>query len=288
MQSLDIEAIEIDLLLEAAYRRYGYDFRSYRRASIERRLRRFLSTSGIESLSDITSRILYDEELFGQLVQYLSIPVTEMFRDPFVYRTFRRDVVPLLRTHPHLKIWHAGCATGEEVYSLAILLKEEGLYDRATIYATDFNDTALERAQEAIYPLEKIQAFTRNHQAAGGKRSFGDYYHARYEAAVLDPELKKRVTFANHNLATDAVFGEMHVIFCRNVLIYFDRELQDRAVRLFADSLVHGGVLCLGTKEDLKFIPSGRDFELLHKDEKIYKIDTRRRVAVADSGSDGV
>jgi chemotaxis protein methyltransferase CheR len=251
MEESQIEEIEVGLLLEAIHRRFGYDFRSYARASVERRVRQFLANTDCERIAEMIPRLLRDADFSTALVQNFSISVTEMFRDPEVYRLLRQRVVPLLKTYPHVKVWHAGCATGEEVYSLAILLREEGLYDKATIYGTDFNDTALEQARDGIYPADKIKAFTRNYQRAGGRGSFSRYYHASYDAAVMDPALKKRLTFANHNLVTDGVFGEMHLIFCRNVLIYFDKELQERALGLFTESLVRGGFLCLGSKESL-------------------------------------
>ncbi len=266
-----IENIEIDLLLEAIFRRYGYDFRSYSKASIERRTRLFMSGTGCASISEMIPKILHDQDFFSRLVQYYSVAVTEMFRDPSVYLAIRKNVVPLLRTWPHFKIWHAGCATGEEVYSLATVLKEEGLYDRATIYATDFNDENLQRAREGVYDIGKMKEATRNYQQAGGKVSFSEYYHARYgNAAICDP-LKERITFANHNLAVDGAFGEMHLIFCRNVLIYFNRELQNRALELFTESLVNGGFLCLGAKEDLKFSSVSSRYEVVDGKSKIYK-----------------
>ncbi|MBI5556593.1 MAG: protein-glutamate O-methyltransferase CheR [Deltaproteobacteria bacterium] len=271
MKTNEIEHIEIDLLLEAIYRRYGYDFRSYARASIERRIRQFLSGSGCASVSEMIPKVLHDEEFFTRLARYFSISVTEMFRDPLVYRAVREKVVPLLRTWPHVKIWHAGCATGEEVYSLAIVLKEEGLYERATIYATDFSDVALERAREGIYETAKLREATRNYQQAGGKASFSEYYHARYEAAAMDGSLKERVVFSSHNLASDSVFGEMHLVFCRNVFIYFKRDLQHRALGLFTESLVHGGFLCLGAKEDLRFTDFRDRYEIVDDKARIYK-----------------
>jgi chemotaxis protein methyltransferase CheR len=271
MNNAKIEPIEIDLLLEAIFRRYGYDFRSYARASIERRIRQFMSGAGCASVSEMIPKVLHDKEFFSRLARYFSISVTEMFRDPFVYRAVREKVVPLLRTWPHFKIWHAGCATGEEIYSLAIVLKEEGVYDRATIYATDFNDEALERAREGLYEVGKMKEATRNYQQAGGKVPFSEYYHARYDAAAMDGSLKERITFANHNLAVDEAFGEMHLVFCRNVLIYFNRELQNRALRLFTESLVHGGFLCLGTKEDLQFTDVSNWYEVVNGKAKIYK-----------------
>ncbi|HCC54889.1 MAG TPA: chemotaxis protein CheR [Desulfobulbaceae bacterium] len=271
MNDAKIEMIEIDLLLETIFQRYGYDFRSYARASIERRIRQFLAGSRCSSISEMIPKILHDEEFFSNLVQYFSISVTEIFRDPLVYRAVREKVLPLLKTWPHVKIWHAGCATGEEVYSLAIVLKEEEVYDRATIYATDFNDESLDRAREGVYALGKLKDATKNYQQTGGKASFSEYYHAHYDAAAMDGSLKERITFANHNLAVDAAFGEMHLIFCRNVLIYFNRELQNRVLELFTDSLVHGGFLCLGTKEDLQFSEVSNLYELVDAKAKIYK-----------------
>jgi chemotaxis protein methyltransferase CheR len=266
-----IERIELDLLLEAVYRRYGYDFRSYARASIRRRTRLFLSKLGYASVSEIIPMILRDRELFNRLAHYFSIAVTEMFRDPFVYKAVRNKVIPVLRTWPHFKIWHAGCATGEEVYSLAIVLKEEGVYERATIYATDFNDEALEQGREGIFEIGKLQEATRNYQQAGGKASLGEYYHARYDAAAMDSALKERIVFSGHNLASDSVFGDMHLVFCRNVLIYFNRELQNRALGLFTESLVHGGFLCLGTKEDLQFSNASGSYDIVDDEARIYK-----------------
>jgi chemotaxis protein methyltransferase CheR len=271
MNEAEIEPIEIDLLLEAIYRRYGYDFRSYARASIERRTRLFLSKLGCASISEMIPMILRDRELFSRLARYFSIAVTEIFRDPFVYASVRNNVIPMLRTWPHFKIWHAGCATGEEVYSLAIVLKEEGVYDRATIYATDFNDEALERARQGIFEIGKLQEATRNYQQAGGKASLGQYYHAQYDAVAMDSALRQRMVFSGHNLAADSVFGDMHLIFCRNVLIYFNRELQDRALGLFTESLVHGGFLCLGTKEDLQFSNFSLWYDIADAKARIYK-----------------
>ncbi len=270
-KTTDLESIEIDLLLEAIFRRYGYDFRSYARASIERRIRLFLSSSGCSDISEMIPKLLHDNEFFSKLVRYFSVSVTEMFRDPSVYRSLRENVIPMLKTWPHIKIWLAGCATGEEVYSLAILLKEEGLYERATIYATDFSDEALERAREGIYEPAKLQDATRNYQQAGGKCSFSEYYQARYDAAVINAALRERVVFSSHNLAMDGVFGEMHLIFCRNVLIYFNRELQNRALNLFTESLVHGGYLCLGTKETLQFTDVSHCFDTVDSKARIYK-----------------
>ena len=275
MKDIEIEAMEIDMLLEAVYQRYGYDFRSYARASIERRTKQFLSGTGCASVSEMIPKVMHDEEFFTKLARYFSISVTEMFRDPFVYSVVREKVVPLLRTWPHVKVWCAGCATGEEVYSLAIVLKEEGIYDRTTLYATDFNDEALEKSREGVYDIEKLQEATRNYQQAGGKASFSEYYHARYGAAAMDAALKERIVFSSHNLASDSVFGEMHLVFCRNVLIYFNRELQNRALGLFTESLVHGGFLCLGTKEDVQFTDVSDRYDVVDDKARIYRKSER-------------
>lgn len=267
----NLERIEIDLLLEAVFRRYGYDFRSYARASMDRRVRLFMTDSGCDRVSALIPLLLHDRDAFSAFARRVSVTVTEMFRDPFVYRALREKVVPWLRTWPHFKIWHAGCATGEEVYSLAILLKEEGIYDRATIYATDFNDDSLDHAREGVYPVGAIKDATANYLEAGGKATFSDYYHSRYDAVAIEASLKERVTFANHNLAVDGTFGEMNLILCRNVMIYFDRDLQDRAMGLFADSLVHGGILCVGTKEDVRFSSLQDHFLAMDSKAKLFQ-----------------
>ena len=270
-EDVQTENIEVDLLLDAIFQRYGYDFRFYARASIERRIMLFMSSTGYTSVSEMIPMVLSDKAFFSRMIRYFSVPVTEMFRDPQVYLAVREKVIPLLRTWSHIKIWHAGCATGEEVYSLAIILKEEGLYDRATIYATDFNDEVLERARAGVFEAESMKDATRNYQLAGGTTSFSEYYHARYGKAAMDGSLKERITFTNHNLAVDEVFGEIHLIFSRNVLIYFNRDLQNRAMRLFTESLVHGGFLCLGTKEDIKFTNVNKLFEEVDRKHRIFK-----------------
>jgi chemotaxis protein methyltransferase CheR len=271
MNDASIEPIAIDLLLEAVFRRYGYDFRSYARASIERRTMQFMTESGCASVAEMIPKVLHDQEYFWRLARCYAISVTEMFRDPFVYRAIRETVVPMLRTGPNFKIWIAGCATGEEVYSLAIVLKEEGVYDRATLYATDFNDEVLERARDGVYETSAMKAATQNYQQAGGKASFSEYYHARYDAVVMDRSLKERVAFANHDLTGNEGFGEMHLVFCRNVLIYFNRELQNRVLGLFTESLVHGGFLCLGTTEDTEFTDVGNRYRVVDGDAKLFK-----------------
>ncbi len=271
MEILDVRQIEIDLLLEAIYQRYGYDFRQYSQASIQRRLLHHLAKTEFQTISDLIPGILHDETVFTSLVLDLSVTVTEMFRDPWFYLALRRKIIPFLKTFPFINVWHAGCATGEEAYSLAILLKEEGLYDRARIYATDFNDTVLEKARARIYSLERIKEYSRNYQKAGGQRSLADYYRASYQSVILDASLQDNITFANHNLATDGVFSEMHLILCRNVLIYFDRTLQNRVLSVFRDSLCYNGFLCLGSKETIQFSSVREDFAEFAAKEKMYQ-----------------
>ena len=253
MNKLDIENIEIDLFLEAIYRRYGYDFRNYARASINRRVRHLQEKTQSKSISQMTEKLLYDESFFSEIALGFSITVTEMFRDPTFYLSLRKNVIPFLKTFPYIKVWHAGCASGEEVYSLAILFKEEGLYERTTIYATDYNDMALEKAAKGVYAIDRIKSYSSNYIASGGMSSLSDYFYAEYDSVIMDSELRRNITFANHNLAIDGVFSEMHLILCRNVVIYFNKDLQERAYGLFEDSLVFGGFLCLGAKESIDF-----------------------------------
>ena len=271
MYETDIEEIATDLLLEAMYRRYGYDFRNYARASVQRRIRNFQEVHKIKSVADLIPRILTEEPLFLALAGQFSIMVTEMFRDPGFFMAVRQKIVPFLKTFARPRIWHAGCATGEEVYSTVILLQEEGLYPGVTVFATDFNDNALSAAKEGIYALDDIQQYTRNYQQAGGKQSFGEYYHADYGRAVMNSNLKTNITFANHNLVTDHVFSEVHLIFCRNVLIYFNTALQNRVLTLFKDSLADGGYLCLGSNESLFFSEVEKDFTVVDERQKIYR-----------------
>lgn len=271
MDIKQIEDIELELLLEGIFKRYGYDFRNYSRASIKRRVKHFLAKSGHENISGILSKILYDHAFFQKLLEDFSVTVTEMFRDPDVYGFLRNQVLPFLKTYPFLKIWHAGCASGEEVYSLAILLQEEGLYDRTTIYATDFNETVLEKARQGIYPIDQVKKYIDNYRTAGGLCSLNDYFEAHYESVIMSQALKKNITFARHNLVTDQVFGEMHLILCRNVLIYFNRDLQENVFNLFNDSLVRGGFLCLGKKESLQFSKTYELYEPQDKTMQIYR-----------------
>lgn len=271
-ERVDIETVELDLLLEAIQRTCGYDFRQYARASIRRRLTQVMAQTGLTNLAEAIPRVLHDESFLDQAVKALSITVTEVFRDPQFYLTLRQEVVPALEPLDTLKIWHAGCATGEEVYSLAILLKEEGLYDRARIYATDFNANALHTAREGIYPVEAIKKGTRNYLAAGGQGSFSDYYHNEYGSAKMGESLKENISFFHHNLATDGIFGDVDLILCRNVMIYFDRELKSRVFSLFEDTLNTGGFLCLGSKESLEFSDVRQAFDDVAPLEKIYRL----------------
>ena len=245
----DLERIEIDVLLEAIYRRYGFDFREYAYASLKRRLWRRIHAEQLASISGLQERVLHDSGCMERLLLDLSINVTAMFRDPSFYVAFREKVVPLLRTYPFVRIWNAGCSTGEETYSLAILLKEEGLYDRTRIYATDINETVLDRARAGVFPLDKMREYTQNYIKAGGQRAFSEYYLAKYDGAQFQRSLVDNVVFAQHNLVSDRSFNEFHVIVCRNVMIYFDRALQDKVHGLFYESLVTFGVLALGAKE---------------------------------------
>jgi len=271
MRSEQIESIEIDVLLEGIFRRWGYDFRNYAHASLKRRLEHRLALSKLTHISDLLPKVLHDAKFFELLLGDLSITVTEMFRDPRVYAALREHVFPVLRTYPFLKIWHAGCATGEEVYSMAILLQEEGLYGRSQIYATDYNNHSLEVARRGVYPLEDIRAYTANYNAAGGEAAFSDYYHAKYGSAKMNESLKENITFAHHNLVADGAFGEMNLILCRNVMIYFDKTLQDRVLSLFRDSLCHRGYLCLGTKETIDYSCVRDCFETVSDGDRIFR-----------------
>jgi len=265
------EDIEVDLVCEAIYQRYGFDFRHYARSSLRRRLSRQVHDEGLSSLSALQERVLRDEACMERLLLTLSINVTSMFRDPAFYKALRTEVAPLLRTYPDVRVWIAGCSTGEEVYSTAIVLKEEGLYEKSRIYATDMNEVVLERARRAIYPLDQMRAYTEGYQRSGAKASFSTYYQASHDHAVFDRRLGERVVFSRHNLATDASFNEFQLILCRNVMIYFDRDLQSRAVGLFRDSLCTFGVLGLGKNESLRFSPHATAFEPLVGDQKLYR-----------------
>ena len=266
-----LERLEIELLLEGVFRHYGFDFRSYAYASLRRRVWKRIEAEGLATVSALQDRVLHDPDAMNQLLLDLSVNVTAMFRDPSFHAAFRRLVVPMLRTYPFIRVWHAGCSTGEEVYSMAILLQEEGLYDRARIYATDINEVVLQRARAGIFPLEKMQEYTENYIRAGGTRSFSEYYTAMYDGALFNSSLTRNVVFSQHNLVTDGSFSEFHVILCRNVMIYFDRELQNRVHDLFYQSLVQLGILCLGNKETIRFTRYEERYEALDLKEKIYR-----------------
>ena len=266
-----VESLEIDLVVNAIVERYGYDFRDYARASLKRRLINRVKASELSYISELVPRVLHDKSFFAALLKELSITVTDLFRDPSFYGALREHVLPRLRTYPFFKIWHAGCATGEEVYSMAIMLEEAGLYDRAQIYGTDFNNLALDTAREAAYPLERLRQGTANYNKSCGNASLADYFQVDGESVRLREELKRNITFANHNLAVDSVFGEMHVVICRNVVIYFNRSLQDRVFRQFTDSLCPRGFLGLGSKETLEMSAENAKYEAVVSSERIYQ-----------------
>jgi chemotaxis protein methyltransferase CheR len=267
----ELERIEIDLLLEGVYRHYGIDFRGYALGSLKRRLAKRMKDEGAPTLSALQDKVLHDGAAMERLLIALSISVTSMFRDPTFYSAFRTKVVPLLRTYPFIRLWNAGCATGEETFSIAIALEEEGLLDRARIYATDFNAGVVDRAKAGEFPLAKMKSYTENYLAAGGKKEFSRYYTADGAVARFTPSLLDNVVFARHNLASDGSFNEFHGILCRNVLIYFGRTLQERVHELFHDSLVNFGVLGLGHKETIRFTPLEHCYEPIDAREKLYR-----------------
>lgn len=265
------QTLEVNLLLEAICLKYGYDFREYSIGPVRRSILRQLSTSGLGSVSQMQHEVIHDRRFFDALLNKLSINVTEMFRDPPFFRALREVVLPPLGAQPHLKIWHAGCATGEEVYSLAILLKEIGLYDKTRIFATDINDVALRQARMGIYPIGRMKLYTANYHHCGGVESFADYYSACYHSAIMSRSLKENIVFAHHDLVTDGVFGEMNIVICRNVLVYFSRPLQTRVLALFRDSLCDRGMLCLGPAESVCLSDCRDDFTTLIEKQKIYR-----------------
>jgi chemotaxis protein methyltransferase CheR len=269
---VDIEDIEVQLFVRAMQLRHGYDFSEYAPASLKRRVQQLVRTHGVASISELNSRVLHEDGFVTRVIEGLSVPVSEMFRDPPVFRALRDKVFPVLASYPEINIWQAGCAHGQEVYSLAILLEEAGLYDRSRIYATDFNDAALAIAADGIYATREARDWSRNYMEAGGSHSLSDYYSARYDFIKLDQRLRRNVTFFNHNLVTDEVFCEAHLILCRNVLIYFSNPLQDRTLGLFRDSLVRGGFLCLGTRENIDFSPAGASFTDVEHALRIYQV----------------
>jgi len=263
--------IELQLLIDAIYLKYHYDFRGYAGASLKRRLTTAMSRFGCRTLSQLQDKVLHEPATFPALLDFLTVQVSEMFRDPTYFLAFREKIVPLLRTYPSLKIWVAGCSTGEEAYSLAILLREEGLLERTLIYATDINTHALQKAEAGVYELERIAGFTENHRKSGARSSLSDYYTAAYGRAVFDKTLRKHIAFSDHSLATDSVFAEVQFVSCRNVLIYFDRALQDRALGLFRDALCRKGFLGIGTKESLRFSAHGEAFDELVREARLFQ-----------------
>lgn len=268
---IEIEDIEVLLLVEAIYQRWGYDFRDYAPASLKRRIRRIVELEKLSSISALQERVLHDSDCMQRFLDQLMVSVTSMFRDPGFYRAFRTAVVPLLKDRSSLRIWHAGCASGEEVYSMAILLHEEGLLDRTRIYSTDLDQAALDTAKEGIYRLDLMKEYTENYQASGGKAAFSEYYHAGHGHVVLRKDLSKNIVWVQHNLVTDASFNEFHVILCRNVLIYFNARLQDRVHALMYESLAEDGVLVLGRQESLRLTPHESSYRVLDRREKIYQ-----------------
>lgn len=262
---------EVKLLLETIFEKYSYDFRGYAMTSVRRRVLSAMSKFDIQTVTRLQERVLHDDGFFFELLQYLTVPTSEMFRDPTYFLAVREKVVPILKTYPSIKLWIAGCSTGEEVYSFAILFKEENILDRSMIYATDINPASLKKAEQGILPLDKVKDFTLNYQKAGGKASLSDYYTADYGSILMDKNLRKNVVFADHSLATDQVFSEVQMVSCRNVLIYFEKELQDRALNLFWGSLPRKGFLGLGSKESIRFSGLNNNFTEFSKDERIYQ-----------------
>ena len=259
------------MLLEAVYEHYGYDFRGYARSSLKRRVWRRVAEERLETITGLAERVLHDPAVLERMLIDLSISVTSMFRDPAFYLSLRTKVVPLLRTYPFIRVWNAGCATGEETFSLAILLKEEGLAERVRIYATDINDTVLHRAKDGEFGLDKMREYTEQYIQGGGKQAFSDYYKVYGEKVRFDPALVEQVVFAQHNLVSDAAFNEFHLIVCRNVMIYFDRELQEKVHALLHNSLIRRGVLALGQKESVRFTSYSEAYEDVDEHEKIYR-----------------
>ncbi|MES1186182.1 MAG: protein-glutamate O-methyltransferase CheR [Myxococcales bacterium] len=263
--------LELKLFLEALYLRYDYDFRHYAHASLKRRITAAMTRLGCRSVTQLQERVIHDPACFPVLLDFLTVQVSEMFRDPSYFLALRQQVVPLLRTYPSLKIWVAGCSAGEEAYSLAILLREEGLLERSLIYATDINAAALKRAESAVFDIERLPAFTQNHRESGAKASLSDYYTAAYGGALFAPSLRERIVFSDHSLATDAVFAEVQLVSCRNVLIYFDRALQERALGLFHEALSVQGFLGIGARETVRFSSHAARFRELSATNRIYR-----------------
>ncbi|MET0288305.1 MAG: CheR family methyltransferase [Pseudoxanthomonas sp.] len=271
MNEAELFDLELRVMLEAIYQRYHYDFREYAISSLRRRVQQAMSRFGCPRVVDLQHRLLHEPELFAQAMQFFTVQVSEMFRDPEYFLALREHVMPVLGTYPSLKIWVAGCSTGEEVWSLAILLQEEGLLERTLLYATDINPEALATAERGAFAIDRMAQFSGNYLRAGGKASLSDYYTTAYNGAVLDRQLKRNIVFADHSLATDAVFSEVQLVSCRNVLIYFNRALQDRAIGLFHEALVHRGFLGLGSKESLQFGQHANQFDTLLREQRVYR-----------------
>jgi chemotaxis protein methyltransferase CheR len=271
MNNHDLETIEIQLFLEGVFRHYGFDFRDYAPVSLRRRIWNVIRAEQLSSVSGLQEKVLHDPACLERFLLAVSVNVTAMFRDPGFYLAFRSKVVPLLRTYPFIRIWHAGCSTGEEVYSMAILLQEEGLYERCRLYATDMNEAVLSRARAGIFSADRMQSYTQNYLQAGGQRSFSEYYTAAYDHVIFQPSLQENVIFAQHNLAMDGSFNEFNVILCRNVMIYFNKALQARVHHLLYESLVMFGILALGDKESLKFTSHESQYEVWESRAKLYR-----------------
>ncbi len=267
----NIHGIELDLVLDALARRHGYDFRNYARASLKRRMAGLAHKLGCANVAELVPKVLYEDGLLPEILANLSVPVTEMFRDPPVFKAIRDTLIPVLATYPRINIWQAGCATGEEVYSLAILLEEAGLLHKTQIYATDINDMALAKAEEGIFPAKTIEKYAENYLKAGGRQALASYFNMGYGYARIDAAIKEHISFAHHNLVSDGVFCEVHLVVCRNVLIYFDRVLQDRVLGLFEESLSRGGFLCLGTKENVVYSAAASHFAAVDPTLRLYR-----------------
>jgi chemotaxis protein methyltransferase CheR len=266
-----LEDLELRLLLEAIYQHYGYDFREYARGSLRRRIWRRVHEERLATISGLQELVLHDRSVLERLLVDLSINVTSMFRDPSFFLALREKVVPVLRTYPFIRVWNAGCSTGEETYSLAILLQEEGLGERTRIYATDINDAVLEQARSGVFPLDKMREYTEQYIRSGGRSSFSEYYKVYGEKVHFAPSLVEHAVFAQHNLVSDGAFNEFHLIVCRNVMIYFDRSLQDKVHGLFLKSLARFGILALGHKESIRFTDAADRYEPLDEKEKLYR-----------------
>lgn len=271
MEESKIQDIEMSLFLDALFQRYGYDFRNYAKASLKRRLLAVLAAASCNTLAELIPRLLRDEDYLTEIITHLSVPVTEMFRDPHVFKTLRESVLPVLKTHPRFNVWQAGCATGEEVYSLVIMLEEEGLLEHAQIYATDINEKALQMAEDGIFSMRSLPEYQRNYKSAGGKAKLSDYYVANADFFRIHERLRKKIVFANHNLVSDGVFCEVQLILCRNVLIYFNNELQRHVLELFHESLARGGFLCLGSRESLRAVETENLFSEVDHEAMIFK-----------------